>query len=48
MGRVDNVLKKLTIVYIKNDLILGYTVHILNFFNLHSFFNVELTHYFFY
>ena len=41
-------LKKLTVVYIKKGLTLGYTIHVLNFFNLHLFSNVRLTHYFFF
>ena len=40
--RKKKVLKKLTVVYIQKRLILEYTVHALNFFNSHLFFNVEL------
>ena len=47
MGRGENVLKKLTMVYIQKGLPLGYTTQVLNFFNSHSFSNVGLTHYFF-
>ena len=35
--RGENVLKKLTIVYIQKDLILGYTVQTLNCFNSHTY-----------
>ena len=35
--RGENVLKKLTIVYIQNDLILGYIVQALNRFNSHAY-----------
>ena len=38
----------LTVVYIQKDLTLGYTAQTLNFFYSHSFFNVGLTHYFFF
>ena len=41
-------LKKLTMVHIQKDLILGYTTQALNLFNSHSFSNVGLTHYFFF
>ena len=44
MGRGENVLKKLTMVYIQKGLPLGYTTQVLNFFNSHSFSNVELVH----
>ena len=47
MGRWENVLKKLTLVYIQKGLPLGYTTQVLNFFNSHSFSNVGLIHYFF-
>ena len=40
--------KKLTVMYIQNGLTLGYTVHALSLFNLYSFFNMGLTHYFFF
>ena len=39
---------KLTVVYIQNDLTLGYTSQALNLYNSHSFSNVELTHCFFF
>ena len=42
------VLKKLTAVYIQNDLTLGYIAYILNLFNSHSFSNMGLTHFFFF
>ena len=48
MGRWKKVLKKLIVVYIQEGLNLGYTAHVLNLFNSHSFFNVGLTHYFFF
>ena len=48
MERGENVLKKLTVVYIQKGLTLGYTAQILNLFNLHSFSNVGLTHNFFF
>ena len=48
MGRWKKVLKKLIVVYIQEGLNLGYTAHDLNLFNSHSFFNVGLTHYFFF
>ena len=48
MERGEIVLKKLTVVYIQNGITLRYTIQTLNFFNLYSFFNVELTHYFFF
>ena len=47
MGRGENVLKKLTMVYIQKGLPLGYTTQVLNFFNSHSFSNVGLNNYFF-
>ena len=46
--RGEKFLKKLTVVYIQNGLTFGYTVQVLNLFNSHSFFNVRLTHYFFF
>ena len=48
MGRGENILKKLTVIYIQKGLTLEYTAQTLNFFNLHSFSNVGLTHYFFF
>ena len=48
MRREKKVLKKLIVVYIQKGLTLGYTVHVINFFNSHSFSNVGLTHYFFF
>ena len=47
-GRGEIVLKKLIVVYIQNDLTLGYTVQALNIFNSYSFSNVGLTHCFFF
>ena len=38
-GREENILKKLTVVYIQNGLTLGYTIQILNLYNSHSFSN---------
>ena len=48
IGRWEKVLKKLTVVYIQKGLTLGYTAHVLNFFNSHLFFIVVLTHCFFF
>ena len=39
--RGENVLKKLTVVYIQNDITLEYTTQTLNLFNSHSFSNVR-------
>ena len=48
-GREEKIfLKKLTVVYIQKGLTFGYTAQTLNLFNLHSFSNVGLTHYFFF
>ena len=44
---MKNVLKKLTVVYIQNDLTLGYTVQTLKLFNSYSFSDVGLTYFFF-
>ena len=44
----EGFLKKLTMVYIQKGLTLEYTSQTLNLFNSHSFFNVGLTHYFFF
>ena len=40
MERGENVLKKLTVLYIQKDLTLKYTAQVLNLFNSHSFSNV--------
>ena len=45
---MKNVLKKLTVVYIQNDLTLGYTVQTLKLFNSYSFSDVGLTYFFFF
>ena len=41
-------LKKLTVVYIQKSLTFEHTAQTLNLYNLHSFFNVGLTHCFFF
>ena len=46
IGREKKVLKILIMMYIQKDLTL--VAQTLNLFNLHSFSNVGLTHYFFY
>ena len=46
MGREKKILKILIMMYIQKDLTL--VAQTLNIFNLHSFSNVGLTHYFFY
>ena len=48
MGRGEKVLKKLTVLYIQNDLTFGYIAQVLNFVNSHSFSNMRLTRYFFF
>ena len=47
-GEETRFLKNLTVVYIQKGLILEYIVQTLNLFNLYSFFNMGLTHFFFF